>query len=66
LQTYARTWKIIKEICKDKEGQNLNCQRLRRRIRVLSITVFCMLKKNRFQSVKELTKLGLIEEIKKA
>jgi hypothetical protein len=57
---------MIKEICKDKEGQNLNCQRLRGRLGISSTTVFCMLKKNGFRSVKESTKPGLTEEIKKA
>jgi len=38
LQTYKRTWKMIKEICKNKEGQNLNYQRLRGRLRVSAST----------------------------
>jgi hypothetical protein len=66
LQTYARTRKMIKEICKDKEGRNLNCRRLGGRIGVSSTTAFRMLKKNGFRSVKESTKLGLTEEMKKA
>jgi hypothetical protein len=57
---------MIKEICNDKEGRNLNCWRLRGRLRVSSATAFRMLKKNRFRSVKESTKPGLTEEIKKA
>jgi hypothetical protein len=66
LQTYERTREMIKQICANKEGRNLNCQRLRGRIGVSSATAFRMLKKNRFQSVKESTKPGLTEEMKKA
>jgi len=57
---------MIKEVYKDKEEQNLNYQRLRGRLRVSSVIVFYMLKKNKFQSIKELTKLRLTNKIKKA
>jgi hypothetical protein len=57
---------MIAEVCKDKEGRNLNCRRLGGRIQVSKNTAHCMLKKNRFQSVKESTKPGLTEDIKKA
>jgi hypothetical protein len=57
---------MIVKICTDKEGRNLNCRSLRGRIRVSKSTAHRMLKKNRFQSVKELVKPGLTEEIKKA
>jgi hypothetical protein len=57
---------MIKEICKNKEGWNLNYQRFRGRLRVLALTAHWMLKENRFRNVKESTKLGLTEEIKKA
>jgi hypothetical protein len=66
LQTYERTQKMIKEICKNKEGQSLNCQRLRGKLGVSASTAYQMLKENRFQSVKESTKPGLTKEIKKA
>ena len=57
---------MIREIYNDKEGCNLNCQRLGGRLRVSSATIYRMLKKNGFRSVKESTKLGLTEEMKKA
>jgi hypothetical protein len=66
LQTYKRTRKVIAEVCNNKEGRNLNCRRLRGKLGVLSTTAFRMLKKNGFRSVKELTKPGLTEDIKKA
>ena len=66
LQTYTRTRKMIKEICNDKEGRNLNCRRLGGRLGVSSATAYRMLKKNGFRSVKESVKPGLTEEMKKA
>lgn len=57
---------MIAKVCNNKEGRNLNYRRLRRKLGVLSTTVFCILKKNRFRSVKELTKPGLTKDMKKA
>jgi hypothetical protein len=57
---------MIKEICKDKEGRNLSCRKLRGRIGASGATTCRMLKKNGFRNVKESTKLGLTEDIKKA
>ena len=57
---------MIREVCKDKEGRNLNCCRLRGKLRVSATTAHRMLKKNGFRSVKESVKLGLTETIKKA
>jgi hypothetical protein len=57
---------MIAKICTDKEGRHLNCRSLRGRIGVSKSTTHQMLKKNRFRSVKELVKLGLTEEMKKA
>jgi hypothetical protein len=53
---------MIREICNDEEGRNINCYRLG----FLSATAYCMLKENGFQTVKESTKPGLTEEMKKA
>jgi hypothetical protein len=66
LRTYKRTRKMIKEICKDKEGRNLNCWSLGGRLRVSASIAHQMLKENGFRSVKESTKPGLTEEMKKA
>jgi hypothetical protein len=48
LQTYERTREMIAEICKDKEGRNLNCRRLGGKIGVSGSTACRMLKKNGF------------------
>jgi hypothetical protein len=57
---------MIKEVCNDKEGRNLNCRKLRGRLGVLGATAYWMLKKNGFRNVKESTKPGLTEAMKKA
>jgi len=57
---------MIKEICKNKEGRNLSCRKLRGKLKVSAMTVWWMLKKNGFRSVKESVKPGLTEEMKKA
>lgn len=57
---------MIAQVCDSKEGCNLNCRRLGGKLRVSAMTASRMLKKNGFRSVKESTKLGLIEAIKKA
>jgi hypothetical protein len=38
LQNLARTRKMIKEICKNKEGRNLNCRKLRGKLKVSAMT----------------------------
>jgi hypothetical protein len=66
LQTYKRTQQMIKEVYNNKEGCNLNCRKLGGRFGVLGATAYWMLKKNGFRNVKESTKPGLTEVMKKA
>jgi hypothetical protein len=66
LYTLERTWEMIAEVCKDKEGRNINCCRLKGKLRVLKNTAYCMLKENRFRRVKKLVKPRLTKAMKKA
>jgi hypothetical protein len=57
---------LIAEVCNSKEGHNINCRTLRRKLGMFAKTAYQMLKKNSFKSVKEFTKPGLTDVMKKA